>query len=329
MSQSQRREFLRQMMAALSAVGLGTNADAGQQDNPNGLPTRPLGKTDERIPIVGLGGYHIGTVDEPEAIAIMHEAIDEGMTFFDNAWDYHGGGSEELMGKALASGGRRHKVFLMTKNCGRDYQTSRQHLDDSLRRLRTDHIDLWQFHEINWAIDAEWIFDRGALKLALEARKAGKVRYIGFTGHKNPAFLLKMLAKPFEWDTVQMPINLLDAHFRSFQKQVVPECDRRQIAVLGMKALAGGAIPDKLGIAAELCRRFALSLPICSLICGIRSRANLRQDLAMARSFQPLQPTDIENLLGQTEGPGSDGKLELWKTTPYGSAYHRKQHGEA
>ena len=321
-----RREFLKSAMTALAASGFGSQALAMQTDGDGGIPTRPLGRSGERVPIVGLGGYHIGNPAEKEAIAIMHEAIDSGMTFFDNAWDYHNGGSEEVMGKALSTGGRRDKVFLMTKVCDRDYKGARKHLEDSLRRLKTDHLDLWQFHEINWAIDSQWLFEKGGLKAAIEAREQGKVRYIGFTGHRDPSHHLKMIARPFAWDTVQMPINLLDAHYRSFQKEVVPVCNKRKISVIGMKALAGGGIPSKLNIPAQMCRRFALSLPIATLVCGIVSRENLRQDLAMARSFKPVSEDEMKQLLAQTAEPGSDGKLEPWKTTPYGSRYHREQH---
>ena len=313
-------------LATLAASGFGSQALALQQQSSSGVPTRRLGRADEQIPIVGLGGYHIGVPPEQEGIRIMHEAIDEGMTFFDNAWDYHDGGSEEVMGKALASGGRRNKVFLMTKVCNRDYEGAKQHLEDSLRRLKTDHIDLWQFHEINWAVDAEWLFDRGGLKAAIEARDAGKVRYIGFTGHRAPVHHLKTINKPFPWDTVQMPINLLDAHYDSFQKQVVPICQARQIAVIGMKGLAGGKLPEALGISAENCRRFSLSLPITSLVCGIQSRENLLQDLAMARQFKPISEQEMSDLIANAEKLGRDGKLEPWKTTTYGSRYHREQH---
>jgi uncharacterized protein len=322
----ERRGFLKTAMAGLAASGFGRQALAAQQDSSTGIPTRPLGRTDERIPIVGLGGYHIGVPEEKEGIRIMHEAIDEGMTFFDNAWDYHKGGSEEVMGKALADGGRRKKVFLMTKGCDRDYKGAKQNLEDSLRRLKTDYLDLWQFHEINWSIDAEWLFDKGGIRAAIEARKAGKVRYIGFTGHRATAHHLKMINQPFEWDTVQMPINLLDAHYDSFQQKVVPVCNARKIAVIGMKALAGGALPKDVGIPAETCRRFALSLPITSLVCGIRSRDDLRQDLAMARQFQPISESEMKTLIANTETAGSDGKIELWKTTDYGGRHHREQH---
>ena len=178
MSETNRRRFLQAAVASLAAAGLDSRVLAEQKDSPVGIPTRPLGKTGQRVSIVGLGGYHIGTAEEKEAIAIMHEAIDEGMTFFDNAWDYHDGGSEEVMGKALFTGGRRRRVFLMTKVCARDYNGARRHLEDSLRRLKTDTIDLWQFHEINWDVDPDWVFERGALKYALEAKKAGKVRML-------------------------------------------------------------------------------------------------------------------------------------------------------
>ncbi|NQT36865.1 MAG: aldo/keto reductase [Planctomycetes bacterium] len=325
---TRRREFLKASVATLAAAGLGSSVLAEQRDDPSGIPTRPLGKTGQRVSIIGIGGYHIGVPDEKEGIALMHEAIDQGVTFFDNAWDYHSGGSEEVMGKALATGGRRDKVFLMTKNCNRDYEGSRQHLEDSLRRLKTDRLDLWQFHEINWDVDPDWVFERGGLKYALEAQKAGKVRFIGFTGHKDIAHHLKMLGKPHDWDTVQMPLNLLDAHYRSFQKKVVPECVRRKIGVVGMKALSGGVIPKELEISAEICRRFTLSLPISTLVCGIRSRKELQQDIAIARSFKPLTEAEIDRLLSANEEPGSDGKLERYKTTRYGSAYHFRQHGE-
>ena len=328
MNSLHRRRFLQVAVASVTAAEFGSEILAGQQDSPGGVPTRPLGKTGQQVSIVGLGGYHIGTVDEPLAISIMHEAIDGGMRFFDNSWDYNGGRSEEYVGKALATGGRRQKVFLMTKVCARDYEGAKQQLDDSLRRLKTDVIDLWQFHEINWDVDSEWLYERGALRAAEEARKAGKVRFIGFTGHKDPSHLLKMLATPFAWDTAQMPINVLDAHYRSFQKLVLPRCADRKIGVLGMKGLSNGIIPKELNLPAEVCRRFSLSLPISSLICGINSRENLRQDLAMAQNFKPITDQDLDELLEKTATPGRDGKLEPHKTTRYGSAYHFQQHAE-
>ena len=328
MARANRREFLKATAAGLTLAGIGSPVVAAQEESPAGIPTRPLGKTGEKVSVVALGGWHIGTLPEREAISVMHEAIDEGVTFFDNAWDYHEGGSEEIMGKALSTGGRREKVFLMTKNCARDYEGSKRHLEDSLRRLRTDRIDLWQFHEINYPEDPGWIFERGALRAAQEGKKEGKVRYIGFTGHKDIKFHLEMLSKPFDWDAVQMPINILDAHYRSFQKKVVPECNRRQIGVIGMKGLAGGDIPDKVGITAETCRRYALSLPISTLVCGIRSREDLRQDLAVARGFKPMSDAELAELLAKTEDAGREGRYERFKTTrSFDGGYHRQQHG--
>ncbi len=321
-----RRRFLQAAMATLASGGFGGQALAMQGGAAGEIPSRLLGRTGERVPIVGLGGYHIGVPPEAEAIRIMHEAIDQGMTFFDNAWGYHDGGSERVMGKALATGGRRDKVFLMTKVCDRDYQGAKRQLEQSLQRLQTDRIDLWQFHEINWDIDADWLFEQGGLRAAIEARKEGKVRYIGFTGHRDIAHHLNLIGRPFDWDAVQMPINLLDAHYRSFQKEVVPVCRKKKISVIGMKALGSGIIPKQLGISAALCRRYALTLPITSLICGIVSLENLRQDLAMARSFKPVSEQEIQQLLDQTQESGQDGKLEPWKTTDYGGSYHRKQH---
>ncbi len=181
-----------------------------------------------KVSMICLGGWHIGDVkDKKEAIKIMHAAIDEGLTFFDNAWDYHDGGSEEIMGKALAQDGKRKKVFLMTKNCARDASGTRKHLEDSLRRLKTDVIDLWQFHEINYDNDPEWIVEKGALAEALKAQKEGKVRFIGFTGHKSP-HIHQIMLDNHPWDTVQMPINICDYFYRSFAKEIVPMLDAQK-----------------------------------------------------------------------------------------------------
>jgi len=322
-----RREFLKAAAAGL-AMAVGSPVLAAQQESPAGLPTRPLGKTGEKVSIVGLGGWHIGSIPESDAIAIIHEALDEGVTFFDNSWCYHMGGSEEVMGKALATGGRRHKAFLMTKNCGRDYQSSLACLEDSLKRLRTDHVDLWQFHEINYKDDPEWLIERGMLKAALEAKQSGKVRYIGFTGHKDIDIHLAMLAKTSEWDAAQMPVNILDPHYRSFQERVVPECNRRKIGVIGMKALCCGAIPKELGFSAEVCRRYVLSLPISTLVCGITSRKELKQDVSVARDFKPMTQTELHDLLAETKAPGAEGRYERFKTTTqFDANYHRRQHG--
>jgi predicted aldo/keto reductase-like oxidoreductase len=264
----------------------------------------------------------------------MHAAIDEGINFFDNAWDYHNGGSEQVMGEALKSGGRRQKIFLMTKNCERDYEGSKRCLEDSLRRLQTDHLDLWQFHEMVYDNDPDWVFDKGGLKAALEAQKAGKVRYIGFTGHKDPLIHLKMLGKPYDWATSQMPINVMDAHYRSFQKEVVPVCLNKNVGVIGMKSLAGGSprgrIPVQTKITAEQCIRYALSLPISSLCIGVMSMADLKQGVSIARDFKPMSDSDKEKLLTLAAPEAGDGRHELFKSTKtFDGPHHRKQHGFA
>jgi len=328
-----RRKFLQGGAQAVSAAALAKQVLAQTSSaSATGLPTRVLGRTGQRVSILCLGGWHIGSVkDDNEAIRIMHAAIDEGLTFFDNAWDYHDGHSEEVMGKALV-GGKRQKVFLMTKNCERDYAGSMKNLDDSLRRLKTDHLDLWQFHEMVYDNDPDWVFDKGGLKAALEAKKAGKVRHIGFTGHKDPRIHLKMLAKPYDWDSAQMPINLLDRYYRSFQQEVVPVCLKKNVGVIGMKGLAGGGaegrLIEKLGMTAVDCYRYCLSLPVTTQVVGITSMAQLKADVEMARNFKPLAVTERDALLSKVRDEASDGRHELFKSAKtYDGPHHRKQHG--
>jgi aryl-alcohol dehydrogenase-like predicted oxidoreductase len=325
-----RREFLQTSVAAGVALGL---AGAARGFEATGLPTRPLGRTGERVSILCLGGWHIGAVkDEAEAIKIMHTALDEGLTFFDNAWDYHDGGSEEIMGKALAMDGKRKKCFLMTKNCGRDAKTVRQHVEDSLRRLRTDHIDLMQMHEINYDNDPEWIVERGGLAELLAAQKAGKVRFVGFTGHKDPRIHLRMLEK-HRWDTVQMPINVCDWFYRSFVHQVVPVAIGRGVAPIGMKSLGGGSDHKGRLVTAKVCTveqalRYSLSQPIASLVTGIDSMEVLKQNLAIARDFKPLSEEERDQLLAQVKDAAGDGRHERFKSTQlFDGVYHRQQHG--
>jgi len=328
---SDRREFLAASLAAGTALGLGGLAAA--EEKSGGLPTRPLGKTGVRVSILCLGGWHIGAVkDQAEAIKIMHAAIDEGVNFFDNAWDYHDGGSEEIMGKALAAPGKRDKVFLMTKNCARDAKGTRQHLEDSLRRLQTDHLDLWQFHEINYDNDPDWIVEKGALAEALKAQKEGKVRFLGFTAHKDPHIHLKMLPV-HKWDTVQMPINVCDWHYRSFIKNVVPEANKRGIGVIGMKSLGGGSdhkgrFPTEGVCTVAEARAFSLSQDIASLVHGIDSMEVLKQDIANARAFKPLGDDDKNKLLAKVKDVAGDGRHERFKSTQFfDGPYHEKQHG--
>jgi predicted aldo/keto reductase-like oxidoreductase len=325
-----RRAFLQSSLAAGAALGLAGAAEGGGR---TGLPTRPLGKTGERVSVLALGGWHIGSVkDRKEAVRIMHAALDNGLTFFDNAWDYHDGGSEEVMGEALAAPGKRKQCFLMTKNCGRDAKTAQQHVEDSLRRLRTDVIDLMQFHEINYDNDPEWVVEKGALAAVLKAQKAGKVRHVGYTGHKDPRIHLKMLPV-HAWDTVQMPINVCDWHYRSFVKNVVPEANKKGVGVLGMKSLGGGSGGKGRLVTARVCTieealTYALSQAIASLVVGIDSMKVLEQDLRIAREFRPLDEPGLKKLLAKVKDAAGDGRHERFKSTQfYDGAYHRVQHG--
>ena len=328
-----RREFVGGTIATMAMSSLGQRVLSQTGYSSGGVPTRPLGKTGERVSILCLGGSHIGDLkDANEAARIMHAAMDQGITFFDNAWDYHDGWSEEVMGRALQMDGRRKKVFLMTKNCERDYNGSMKNLEESLRRLQTDYLDLWQFHEMNYDNDPDWVFEKGGIKAAIEAQKAGKVRYIGFTGHKDPRIHLKMLKKPYNWDTAQMPINVMDFHYRSFQKEVVPVCLEKGVGVLGMKSLGGGHTKGRIvagtSLSAQECLRYALSLPISSLVVGINSMKDLEQDLEVARSFKPMEKSEKERLLAKIKDVATDGRHELFKSSKrHDGGHHRRQHG--
>ena len=327
--------FLKSILGTAGAASLAAKMLAATRADGAGIPTRRLGRTGQRVSILALGGWHVATAkDKGEAIRIMHAAVDEGITFFDNSWDYHNGRTEEWMGDALASDGHRKRVFLMTKDCNRDYAGSLKCLEDSLRRLRTDYLDLWQFHELAYDNDPDWVFEKGGIRAAIEARKAGKVRFVGFTGHKDPRIHLKMIGKDFPWDTAQMPINVMDGHYRSFQKEVLPVCLKKNIGVIGMKSLGGGSprgkIPATTGITAEQCIRYALSLPIASLSVGINCMADLRQDVAVARNFEPMTDPAKTRLLSLVREEAGDGRHELFKSTDqFESPHHRRQHGFA
>ncbi len=328
-----RREFLQATVAGAAALGLAAAAGraGGADDKPSpGVPTRPLGRTGEKVSMLCLGGWHIGAVkDQNEAVKIMHAAVDEGLTFFDNCWDYHDGGAEEVMGKALSQGGYRNKVFLMTKNCNRDAKGTRQCLEDSLRRLKTDHLDLWQFHEINYDNDPDWVIEKGGLAEALKAQKEGKVRFLGFTGHKSPHIHLEML-KRHKWDTVQHPVNVCDYLYRSFIKNVIPEAKKQETAVLGMKSLGGGQ-PGRFvqaGVCtAEEALRFALMQDIASLVTGIDSMDILKQNLTIARNFKPFDEKELAALLEKVKPVATDGRHERFKSTQFfDGPYHQQQH---
>jgi uncharacterized protein len=329
-----RRQFLQTTAVGAVGVALASAGEAAAAQRPGqGLPTRQLGRTKQRVSILCLGGWHIGSVkNEKEAIRIMHAAIDEGITFFDNAWDYHDGHAETLMGKALAAGGRRKRVFLMTKCCARDAKTTRRHLEDSLKRLQTDVIDLWQFHEINYDNDPDWIVDRGALREALAAQKEGKIRYLGFTGHKSPDIHLSMLTR-HNWDSVQMPVNVLDYHYRSFSQRVIPEAVKRNVGVIGMKSLGGGRDQRGRFVAARVCTveealNYSLSRPIASLVVGIDSMKVLQQDVGIARRFPALNADALQKLIARVRPFAGDGRHERFKSTQFfDGSYHREQHG--
>ncbi|MBV8270621.1 MAG: aldo/keto reductase [Planctomycetaceae bacterium] len=327
-----RREFLQATTAGLAVTGLLGAVDAGQL-NDGGIPLRRLGKTGEVVSLLCLGGHSCTNpkkLSEEESLRLIRRAVDEGIHFMDNCWDYHHGGAEEWMGKALSEGGRRDKVFLMTKVCGRTAKEAESNLEDSLRRLRTDRIDLWQFHELVYDNDPDWVFeDGGAIEAGLKALKDGKVRYLGFTGHKDPSIHLKMLSKPYDWASVQMPLNVMDVHYRSFQKQVLPELVRRGIAPLAMKSLGGdGKIVSAAGIPVEDALRYVLSLPIATLVSGIDSERVLDQNLRIVRNFQPLSEDERRAIELRTIKLAGDGRFELFKSSKqFDSPIHRKQHG--
>jgi aryl-alcohol dehydrogenase-like predicted oxidoreductase len=283
------------------------------------IPRRPLGRTGEEVSALGLGGYHLGTVKSVrEAVHIVHEAVDGGITLMDNAWEYSEGRSEELLGGAL-EGGRRHKVFLMTKVCthGRDRKTALRQLKESLRRLKTDYLDLWQIHEVIHENDPEMHFAGGGVIEAMdEARSLGLVRFVGFTGHKDPAIHLSMLARDYPFDTCQLPLNCFDATFRSFEQQVLPELNRRGIAPLGMKSMCGEGDPVKRRVVTPAeALRYAMSLPVASTISGIDSLRVLRQNLRIGQSFEPMTAREMQALRTRCAKEAADGHLELYKTS--------------
>jgi aryl-alcohol dehydrogenase-like predicted oxidoreductase len=284
------------------------------------LPQRPLGRTGAMVSIVGLGGFHLGLPpSEAEAVAIVLAAVDAGVTFLDNCWDYHEGESERRMGAALR-GGLRERVYLMTKLDGRDRATAARQIDESLRRLRTDRVDLMQIHEVIRDEDVERCFaPGGAIEALVEARAAGKVRHVGFTGHKSPRLHLAMLRAAdrhgFAFDAVQLPLNVLDAHHDSFEREVVPELVRRGVGVIGMKPLAEGRIPKEGLASAEECLAYALDLPTSVVVTGCESLERLDQALRVARTFAPLPAERREALLARTAPAGAGGAHELYKTT--------------
>ena len=286
----------------------------------NKMIYRKLGRTGETVSAIGMGGFHIGIQDtEQESVKLIRKAIDRGITFMDNSWDYNGGESERRMGKALQNG-YREKVFLMTKVDGRTKKSAARQIDESLKRLRTDHLDLLQFHEIIRMEDPERIFaDNGAIHAALEARAAGKTRFIGFTGHKSPEIHLKMLdvaaMNKFRFDTVQMPLNVMDAHYKSFSHLVLPRLVKEEIGVLGMKSMGDGIILKSKKVKPIECLQYALHLPTNVVITGIDNMSILDQALEAARTFESMSDEQVALLLSRTKRAALEGKYELFKTS--------------
>jgi len=317
-----RREFLGMTAASLLMAGSLSGAakpDTGP-DTTNGMPYRTLGRTGEKVSLIGLGGYHLGNQSDPEeSIRIIRTGIDEGINFLDNCWDYNGGESEIRMGKALGDG-YRQKAFLMTKIDGRNKTAAATQLNESLRRLQTDRIDLLQFHEVIRDSDPDRIFaEGGGMEAAVEARKAGKIRFIGFTGHKSPDIHLKMLATAskhgFTFDAVQMPLNVMDSHFNSFEKRVLPVLTKDGVGVLGMKPMGDKVILGSKTVTAVECLQYAMSLPTSVVITGCDSLPILQQALRAAHNFQPMGASQVAALLEKTAKAAEGGQFELYKTS--------------
>lgn len=349
-----RRTFLQGTAAGTAAAAAAVHGTAAAQASPADIPTNPdgtigtldprmllrvtdpgerrgdmlyrtLGRTGEKVSAIGLGGSHIGKppVDAKMAVKLIQAALDRGINFLDNSWDYNGGQSELRMGTALSQGGYRNKAFLMTKLDGRTRVSAQQQLDESLQRMKVDHIDLVQFHEILRFDDPDRIFAKdGALEALVAAKQAGKIRYIGFTGHKDPRIHLYMLATAarhgFQFDTVQMPLNVMDAHFRSFGHLVLPELVKQQIGVLGMKTFGDGVIL-KSGVSLKPIDmlHFSLNMPTSVVITGIDNEKVLNQAFEATRTFQPMNSDQVAAIAEQTRSLAIDGKFELFKTSSY------------
>jgi uncharacterized protein len=311
--------------AERQAPGAPTNASKGD------MLYRALGRTGERVSALGVGGHHLGDFPNvDDAIRCVHEAIDAGVTFFDNCWEYYNGKTENILGRAIK--GRRDKIFLMTKVCthGRSGRLALQMLEESLRRLGTDHLDLWQIHGIVYDNDPERAYAKGGVLEAFDqAKKQGKARFVGFSGHKDPAFHLKMLELGYPFDTVQMPLNPFDAGFHSFEKQVLPVVNQRGIAALGMKSMGGTAWAVKNGVVtADEMLRYAMSLPVAITISGMDSLEVLRRNLQVVRDFKPMTEKEMDDLRARCAPTAADGRYEPYKVSlRYDNPMTRLPHG--
>ena len=317
-----RRTFIKSTVAAGLSTGLGASVLGAASDRRNGIPYRTLGATGEKVSHIGLGGAHIGQQWlESESIKIVRTAIDSGINFMDNSWDYNDGQSEIRMGKALRDG-YRDKVFLMTKVDGRNKATAAQQINQSLQRLQSDHVDLMQFHEIIRMNDPDRIFaPGGAMEAMMDAKKAGKVRYIGFTGHKSPEIHLKMLATArahgFRFDAVLMPINVMDAHYDSFGKKVLPVILAENIGALSMKPLGGKVILESKTVTPIECLQYAMNSGVDVVITGCDSMDILHQAIHAAQTLQPMTPQEVAAILAKTAPVAQGGQFELYKTTTH------------
>jgi len=316
-SRVSRRRFL-EIAAGITAM-CATRAELWAAEERGGIPYKTFGSTGEKVSSIGLGGYHIGQPSDEVSIRIIRTAIDGGINFMDNCWDYNGGTSEVKMGKALRDG-YRQKVFLMSKIDGRDKKTAAQQIDESLKRLQTDHIDLMQMHEVIRMNDPDRVFGHGGgMEALIEAKKVGKIRFIGFTGHKSPDIHLHMLKSAeehdFRFDAVLMPVNVMDAHFESFVHKVMPVLVADKIGIQTMKPLGGGIILQSKTVSAPECLRFAMSQPTDVVITGCDSIEIVQQALNTARGFKPMNQEEMVSLLSRTAGAAAEGKFELYKTT--------------
>jgi aryl-alcohol dehydrogenase-like predicted oxidoreductase len=294
------------------------------------IPRRPFGKSGDMVSALALGGYHLGKIKSVrEAVRLVHAALDAGVTFMDNAWEYHDGRSEELMGKGLD--GRRKEAFVMTKLCthGRGRREAMRQLEQSLKRLKTDFLDLWQIHECVYYTDPEHHFARdGAIEALDRAKREGKVRFVGFTGHKDPAIHLEMLSHGYAFDSCQLPLNCFDASFRSFEEQVLPQLLRRGIAPIGMKSFGDGRSVKQKVVTPKEALSYAMSLPVVTTVSGIDSMKVLKQNAGIASGLKPLSPRQMEALRSKVRDQAEDGRFELYKTTAmHDGAVGREQHG--
>ena len=315
----ERREFLKSAAIVALSSTLVPYADA--VDSASGMPYRTLGRTGAKVSLVGLGGHHIGRayVSQEDSTRIVHTALDSGINFLDNCWDYNNGLSEERMGIALKDG-YRQKAFLMTKLDGRTANAAQEQLEESLKRLQTDHLDLIQIHEVIRMTDPERVFAAGGTLEYLEkARKEGKVRFIGFTGHKSPEIHLHMIETAtkhnYTFDTVQMPLNAMDAHFDSFGSKVVPVAKKLNMGVLGMKPMGDGVILKSKTVTPVECLRYAMHLPVSVVITGCDSMQILQQALDTAKKFRGLNETEVSAILNKTQTVAQKGEFELYKTS--------------